>query len=493
LDVGINKYDLMRSICQDSLVDFVKEFWEVLVPDEELIWNWHIKYLCDELQQVAERVIAKKPKEYDLVINISPGSTKSTLASIMLPAWMWSRMPSARIIGGSYSSELSMDLSRKNRDMVRSEKYQKMFPNIELRMDQDVKSYFANTSGGSRYATSTGGAVTGFHAHLIVIDDPLDPGLAVSEIELKKANTWITETINQRKVDKTITPIILIMQRLHQNDPTADILRRAKEAQRNAVLQGNEDAPMRVKHICLPAEVSERVHPPELKKKYVGGLMDPVRLSEEVLNDIRPKEYLYAGQFMQWPVPVGGGMFKIERLAIDVPPARHWQQIVRFWDKAATEGGGAYSVGVKMGKDEQGYYWVLHVCRGRWSSEVREERILQCAQIDGKDVIVGLEQEPGASGKTDVRTTIKMLAGYRIKAVCPSGDKTQRADPFSVQVNSRNVRMAAGEWNTAYLEELEFFPASTYKDQVDASSGAFDLLSTPVIRAGGPKRQYART
>lgn len=473
-ETGYDEYSLLASVCRESLFEFIKEFWSEIIA-EKPIWNWHIEYLAEELQKVAERVFAGKPKEYDLAINVPPGSTKSTLCSIMLPPWTWTRMPSARYLGGSYVDSLAMDLSRKNRDVVLCDKYRRAFPNVVLRKDQMAKSHFVNTAGGSRYSFGVQGTVTGMHAHFIGIDDPLNPERAVSEVELETANRVMSETLFTRKVDKDVTVTILIMQRLHQNDPT------------NHMLETYE----RVKHICIPAEDSDSVKPPELRERYVNGLMDPVRLSKKTLDENFKAlgEFSYAGQFLQTPVPRGGAMFKPGRITVDVPPVlkKFGTRIVRYWDKAGTQNAGAYTAGVLMGVDHHGRFWVLNVVRGRWAMDEREATIKQTARLDGVDVRIRVEQEPGSGGKDQAMYTVKNLAGYRIsvdKVGSGTGNKVVRAGPFADQVNAGNVWMAEAEWNRAFLDELKYFPASKYKDQVDASSGAFNELTRDELRVG---------
>ena len=479
-------HDVTASVCRESFYEFVKEFWDIVVP-EAPVWNWHIQYLCIELQKVAERVFQRLDKLYDVIINVSPGSTKSTIASVMFLPWIWSNMPSARLIGGSYAKDLSMDLSRKSRDIVKSDKYRRCFPNVVLRSDQDVKSYFANTDGGARMATSTGGAILGFHGHFIVVDDPLNPNEALSDVELENANDWMKNTLSQRKVDKNKTPTILIMQRLHQNDPSNHMIHTAKEAQQIAIRSGVKDAPLKIRHICLPAEITENVKPRYLRKYYKDGLMDPIRLPWEVLNDNKALgTYIYSGQFLQHPVPLGGGMFKTDRLILELqaPPAREFTMIVRYWDKAGLQDAGAFTAGVKLGKHKDGSFWILHCVRGQWESSRRETIIKQTAFNDGRKVLIGLEQEPGSSGLESAENSIKNLAGFRTFADKPTGDKALRADPFSHQVNARNVHIVHGEWNQDYIDEMQFFPLSTYKDQIDASSGAFKRLFKGRKRVG---------
>ena len=583
---ALDEYDLVRSICRESFYDFVKEFWDVVIP-EDPIWNWHIQFLCTELQRVAERVFQMKPKKHDLIINISPGSTKSTVCSVMFPAWTWTRMPTCKCICASYDYNLAMDLSRKSRDIIYSDKYRKAFE-IELREDQNTKGFFSNTKGGGRYCVGTGGSITGRHGHFLIVDDPIDPTGAVSEIKLKEVNRWMDQTFSQRKIDKAVTPTILIMQRLHQNDPTAHMLEKSKEHKEpsvtatsniegveeieeemtvvkmggksvgkkrekgatkkrlsiqgrnlspsdvrggeNGSVEGNRDdvgredsvedvgdyggggdnfspaasstaAPpsdrttkKRVRLVCLPGELTEDVSPKSVIPLYKDGLMDPVRGSRMVLTAALEElgEYGYAGQILQKPTPAGGGLFKWERIHVGEQPGTQFVYVMRFWDKAGTEApermkrkGPAYTVGLKMAMDQQRRIWVLDVIRGRWSTERREAIILATARMDGRKVVIGLEQEPGSGGKESAESTAKNLIGYRVKIDIPKGDKTLRADPYSVQVNAGNVYLAPGPWNRAYLTEMEFFPYSTYKDQVDASSGAFYYVSKGRTRVGG--------
>ena len=501
--MNVSKNDLIASICKDSFADFVKRMWSIVIP-EDLVWNWHMDVLCEELQSMAERVFENKPREHDLIINIPPGTSKSSICSVMFPAWVWTNMPSARTICSSYAHSLSLELSRLCRLIVKDEDYTTLFPNIELSADQDAKGLFANTLGGRRYCTSTGGSITGHHGHFLIVDDPLDPNAAVSEKELNTINKWMTDTLPTRKVDKVVAPMILIMQRLHQNDPSGMLLDRRRKQIDNLeeYEEGEEDNPIvPIRHICLPAEESKLVKPRYLRKRYVDGLLDPKRLSERVLSDYKPPnltEFGYSGQFCQNPVPMGGGIFKVDRLVLDTPPPfRKFQSIVRYWDKAGTGGAGAFTVGALMGLDNSNRFWVLDIVRGQWEASEREAVIKQTTVIDGemlkgggyqKIYRVATEQEPGSGGKESAQNTVRNLRGYSVTIDRPTGDKTIRADPYASQVNGNNVYLNIGDWNHEYVEELRYFPFSTYKDQVDASSGCFAMLNKPKRRYGALPR-----
>lgn len=472
LQIQVDEVELTSALCRESFYDFVKEMWSI-VSQEEPVWNWHIEYLCNEIQRLAELVFQGKEKEYDLCVNIPPGTTKSTIISVMLPAWVWVRMPRAKFICASYSEKLARDdLSVKTRDIVLSDNYQTLFPEIVLREDQNAKGLFANTLGGWRYAVGVGGTVTGKHAHFILIDDPLNPEEAQSEASLKTANRWLKDTVSNRKVDKRVTLTILVMQRLHEDDPTAQFLKRKN-----------------VRHIKLPAEVEDGPIPFELSEKYIDGLLDFVRMGRKALAEEKAKgEYYYSSQFRQSPSPPSGNMFKVTRIKEGEPPTQ-FSLMVRFWDKAGTKNGGAYTVGTLIAIDKENRFWVLDVIRVQLDSYEREKLIEKTAKEDGAHVLVGLEQEPGSGGKESVENTVKRLRGYKVKWIkvdASTGGKVERADPFSTQVNAGNVYVPYNQdWVEIWKEELKMFPNSKYKDQVDSVSGGFMFLNKPKKRAGG--------
>jgi len=308
----------------------------------------------------------------------------------------------------------------------------------------------------------------GFHADIIVWDDPINPTQSISDKERDIANRWIDNTLPTRKTDKGISVVIGIMQRLHQDDPTGHILNKKKD---------------NIYNICLPGEIrnyKNRVNPPELAKFYIDDLLDPKRLSWKHLNDLKSDlgQYGYAGQIGQDPTPAGGGMFHVDSfILITQPPlSKEIVQTVRYWDKASSEGKGAYTVGVKMCKLKSGIFVIMDVKRGQWGSNKREQIIKDTAVADGVNTYVYVEQEPGSGGKESAEGTIRNLIGYSCYADKPTGDKVFRADPYSVQVNNGLFQIMAGFWNHEYIEEHRFFPYSMYKDQVDASSGAFNHL-----------------
>jgi len=466
-----------------SLYQFLELFWDEVSVDE-FKGNWHVLKLCQELEVIARRVGSNTPKKHDLIINIPPGTTKTIICSIMFPAWCWAEVGYwMRFITASYSATLALESAEKSRDLIRSDKFQQLYPQLGIKDDKDTKSNFRCTkkdyvhpghpprilNGGNRYSTSVGGTLTGFHGHILIIDDPLNPQQAASEKELETANRWMEQTLPTRKTNKSVSATILVMQRLHQDDPSGRLLEKKKA---------------KIKHICLPGQIrdySDFVRPEAMKHHYVNDLLDPIRLGWEVLNELESDlgQYGFAGQIGQNPAPPGGGMFKIDNIIVadTMDVINSIVRSVRYWDKAATADGGAYTAGVKMSILKNGKFLVHNVVRGQWNTDKREAVIKRTAETDGMLTRIGIEQEPGSGGKDSVQASIRNLAGFSVSADRPTGDKIFRADPFSVQVNNGNVIMMAGAWNKAFVDELEMFPNGTYKDQVDAASAAFTMLA----------------
>jgi predicted phage terminase large subunit-like protein len=472
---------IIRELNNRSFFNFLQFFWED-ISGEELKVNWHMEYICNELQKVAEQVAISKPKKADLIINVPPGTSKTTMCSIMFPAWCWSKWHWMKFICVSYSAALSLESAEFCRDLVRSDRFQAIYPELKIKEDKDTKSNFRIIKeiyekpgqrpriihGGNRFSTSVGGSLTGFHGHILIVDDPINPQQAVSAKELENANRWMEQTLPTRKVDKAVAATVMIMQRLHQDDPTGHTLKKKNKP---------------IHHICLPGELKnygEFVEPKELAQFYEDDLLDPVRLNWNVLGELMADlgQYGYAGQIGQNPTPPGGGMFKVDHFQVinTMPASVNIEMSVRYWDKAGTADGGAYTTGVKLTK-LRGNHWIIEdVRRGQWASEEREKIIKETAYADGPGVHILVEQEPGSGGKESAENTIRNLAGFAVYADRPQGDKVYRADPFSVQVNNGNVYLFQGLWNNAYIEECRYFPFGTYKDQVDASAAGFNYL-----------------
>ena len=161
------------------------------------------------------------------------------------------------------------------------------------------------------------------------------------------------------------------------------------------------------------------------------------------------------------------------------------KELVRYWDKAGTEGGGKFTAGALVGRRECGRFIIADVVRGQWSAQNRENVIKQTAFMDRArygNVLNWVEQEPGSGGKESAENTIRNLAGFNVRAERVTGDKVTRAGPLSAQVEATkgvgNVDLLLGDWNEAFLVEAQNFDGvHGFMDQIDAAGGAFNKLT----------------
>ena len=132
----------MRENTKNSLYKFIQFFWDQYSNDE-FVPNWHMDVaICPELEQIARRIANNQDKLHDLIINIPPGSTKTAVCSVFYPVWCWVNWYWMRFITGSYSGDLALESAEYSRDIVRSEKFKMLFPEIDIKQDKDTKSNF---------------------------------------------------------------------------------------------------------------------------------------------------------------------------------------------------------------------------------------------------------------------------------------------------------------------------------------------------------------
>ena len=211
-EINFTQTDLVRSICKDSYYEFFNIAWEVLEPTTALIPNWHIKYLCDLLQCEIERIANDKPKDRDIIINVPPRSLKSSIATVFLNAWAWIKYPQLKFITASYSEKLAVQHSVATRRLIESEWYREHFGySFKLTSDQNVKSWFENDKTGMRKAVGVGSGITGSGGDVIIADDPINPDLAMSEVERKNCIEWYNQTLYSRLNNQAIGLKVVVM------------------------------------------------------------------------------------------------------------------------------------------------------------------------------------------------------------------------------------------------------------------------------------------
>lgn len=453
-----------------SLKGFVKEFWKTLEPTTTFIDGWEVDALCEHLTACYNREIR------NLIINISPRSLKSTICSVDYPAWVWSKSPSERFITTSYAQNLALRDATRARTVILSDKYQHHYGRVFRlsQSDQNAKEFYQNNRTGSRSSFGVGSSIVGQGGDQLICDDPNNPKKNEGAADRATVNFWLREQWYSRVNDPKTCVRIIIQQRTHENDATGYIL--AEEFGFDLL-----KIPFRYKGEKYVTVIGWQ----DPREEY-DELMNPNRFSED---DARSWEKVLgtaaAGQLQQEPAPKEGGMFDPSKVypqnIIEKDQIPNNLILARYWDKAFTEGGGAFTAGVLIGKDFKTRNWyVLDVVRGQWEPTFRDKMILETAKRDKElysKVRIYLEQEPGSAGRDSVKALINsVLIGFSVRADPATGSKVTRAEGYSSQWGAGNVYLLRGDWNADYINELSLFPNGKFKDQVDASSGGFNVV-----------------
>lgn len=392
-----------------------------------------------------------------LIINIPPRYSKTELAVVNFIPWALGQAPDAEFIHVSYSAALALNNSSNVRALLQHPAYRAIFPQVQ--MASAARGHWATTAGGVLYATGSGGSITGFGAGkdrdgfggAILIDDPHKADEARSDTMRQNVIDWFQNTLESRR-NAPQTPIILIMQRLHERDLAGWLL-----------AGGNGE---RWEHLCLPALQAD------------GSALWPEKHSVAELQRMQQAApYTFAGQYQQAPAPPAGHIFKPEQLQL-VEAIPLGTRFVRGWDLAATQDDGDWTVGAKLGLTPSGHYLIADMQRLRGGPEAVEAALLQTAARDGRSTRISLAQDPGQAGKAQIAYFTRQLAGFSVHATPESGDKVTRAEPLAAQVNVGNVLLLKAPWNEALLHEMRLFPNATHDDQVDALARAFNDLTT---------------
>lgn len=410
----------------------------------------HHQLICNALTKVFNGEVKR------LIINIPPRYSKTEIAVVNFVAWAMGQVPDAEFIHCSYSSGLAVKNSSNIRTLIQHEAYQSIFPNVTLA--SEAKAHWETTKSGVFYATGAGGTITGFGAGknrksfggAIIIDDPHKADEARSDVMRQNVIDWFQNTVESR-TNGPETPIIVIMQRLHEDDLSGWLLD-----------GGNGE---QWEHLCLPAIQDDGT-----------ALWEDKHTIEKLREMEQASPYVFAGQYQQRPAPLDGGIFKPGQIEIiDALPAQMKIKWCRGWDLGATIGGDP-TAGAKLGKCEDGTWIIADMAHGDLPVDKRDALIKNTATLDGKLVKISIPQDPGQAGKTQVVSFLKLLAGYRVSTSPENGDKVTRAEPFASQVNVGNVKMLRGEWNNGLINEMRMFPNGKHDDRIDALSRAFSEL-----------------
>ncbi|BAT61886.1 hypothetical protein GJW-30_1_04448 [Variibacter gotjawalensis] len=222
--------NLLAAILRTDLVAFIQKTFATLTPNKTLFMNWHIRAIAYYLERVRRGELKR------LIINVPPRSLKSIIGSVGFPAFVLGRDPTKRVLCVSYSQSLAIDHANMFRIVVNSPWYRRAWPSMRLSPIKNTETKTQTTQHGFRLATSVDGTLTGRGGDIIIIDDPLKADDANSKLKREAVNTWYANTLLSRLDNKQEGAIIVIMQRLHQDDLVGHLLRSDDEEWHQLIL-----------------------------------------------------------------------------------------------------------------------------------------------------------------------------------------------------------------------------------------------------------------
>lgn len=466
-DIKPNEY---LAILRNDFSTFIERSFYQLNPDVRFLPNWHIELIASEL----ERCLQGETKR--LIINVPPRSLKSHCASVAFPAWLLGHKPSTEIICVSYAQDLADKLALDCRSVMNSEWYGNLF-STRLSQRQAV-SEFMTGGQGVRLATSVGGVLTGRGGNFIIIDDPLKPEEAVSETRRNTVNEWYQNTLYSRLNNKETGCIIIIMQRLHEDDLVGH------------VLQQGDWKVLRFPAIAVEDETHfvQTLDGTRIVRRLAGQALHPERESLEILQNIRRTlgEYNFSGQYQQEPAPRGGGMVKLawfKTYNVGEQPAK-FDLIFQSWDTAAkVDELNDYSVCTTWGMKNQNLY-LLHVLRRRMEYPDLKRAVWEQSRMFNATTILIEDKSSG----TELIQELRREGLHGVTRYEPKMDKVMRMHSVTSTIENGFVHLPdKAHWLADYQHELTTFPKGRFDDQCDSTSQALDWIKT-----GGDFEHYLR-
>lgn len=444
-----------------SLNRFVVGAWDVLEPQTQLLWSWHHDLICEYLM-AAERGEIRR-----LIINIAPRSTKSLLATVSFPDWIWTHTPSARFLFGSYAETLATKHSLLRRNLIESDWFQRGWGHkFQLSGDLNKKTEFANNKTGQMKSAGIKGAITGEGGDYILIDDPHNPKGAESDADREATLQNFDLAWSNRLNNKKTGRIILIMQRLHHQDLTGHLI--AKDLGYEIV---------KIPSVCekktivtFPISGRELIREP-------GDLMHPDRDGHDELEQAKKDlgSYGFAGQHQQEPSPRSGGIIKRAWIKYykELPDDLEEKIIVAdltFKDAKSSD----FTVVEVWGRKGSSLYLIDQI-RDRMGFPAQVQAIKTMA-AKHPDVIAKVIEE-AANGAAVIQTLQGEIMG--IVPFKPQTSKDARLAAVSPIYEAGNVYYpdpSIAPWIGTNVEELVSFPTASHDDTVDCASLAIMRL-----------------
>lgn len=478
----MNEPALLRAATRRDFPTFFERCFTSLEPGTAYVRNWHYEHVASVLTRVQRGDVRC------LIVNVPPRSGKSIMASVAFPLFVMGHDPTKRVICVSHTEDLARKFSIDRRTLALSRWYQDAFPGMRLTSSRPPYLELRTTSHGSCFAAGVHGAVLGRGANLIVVDDPLKGMQALSAAERRRVAEFYDNTLVTRLNDKRADAIVIVMQRLHEDD-----------------LVGHVTAKGAWTVISLPAiATAASVHalsddPLDVHHRRAGDLLHPEREPREVLDEVRSAQgsLIFQAQYQQDPVPAGGNVIRRDWLRYyeDSERPDDFERVVVSWDTASTLGeDNDYSVGTVWGAVGLDYY-LLDVVRERLEAPELRRQIVRLSQHWEADATLIEDTELGRALAQELHRT----GPVRPIRQRPRFDKEARLLAQSARFEAGQVHLPAeAPWLADYVGELLAFPNGRHDDQVDSTSQALQFLTTrpvpprPLVRRNIARREIVR-
>jgi len=465
------------------MADFVRLVWGIH-HRAPIQWGWHVDCICEHLEAVHRKEIQH------LIINIQPGFIKSLLVSVYFPSWVWTRDPGWQFLCTSATDDVVFRDARRHQEIMASDTYQEIFrPRWQMLPGQNAKGYFVNSMGGHRISRTTGQSITGLRADCRIMDDPVDASKAYADkSRITDINVWIDRAFLNRTNDPD-SPLVLIMQRIAENDPSAHLL---------------ELGLPKTAHVCLPAEqdpkrvfvspvIRRETAQPWTDPRAEGELLHPERFGADDAAAKKKDEFTWVSQYQQDPTPAGGNIFQLDDFRYwshDGDPERNVIKLEDTFDYKVITGD---FNNLKFGRGKKNTDFA---CIDLWAARGLDRfLLLQIRQklnvaasihalidlIDRTDGLHGVFLEKAANGPS-VIAGLKAHYGLEpndesfIRGISVQGEsKIQRAEAANRVVTEGRVYIPDPQENGEvgyWLQEVCGFPARTRDDRVDTMTMA---------------------
>lgn len=455
------RLQISAEILSRSYYDFLVESVKILEPSTNwLTDNWSIRYICDVAQGVIEGVGRGEEKDRDLLINLCPRSMKSIIWSVTLNAWAWIKFPHLKFMTISYSDTLSSSFAYKTRNLISSEWYQKRWGHVfSINSDDNRKTSYSNSMGGSRMSFSFAGAITGEGADIIIIDDPAKAS-DISDVKLNNVIETFRDVIFNRINNPRVGIRIVIGQRTDESDLFGHLL---------------STQPDQYTHICIPMELNDQVTPEGLKENYINGLLWPERFNEKSIIEYKSNlgTRTYDTQYLQSPKSNTGTLIH-----------RDWFDIIDYYNLPYDKQKEIDNIKWEMFIDssytsDQKNDATAILIGGKWGNNVLVKKVytfyLEFPDLVKKIIEISGQLtpssrifiEPKASGKSIVQQ-IKFSTNLNvIELESPKDSKVVRVTSITSKLESKRCSLMKDGSNGLFLQQVTAFPFSKADDIVD--------------------------